>query len=355
MRKMQDWKLRGKRVFVGLEDAKRTWRLCVRSEKMLVDELGVPAQTENLLAYLRHQYPECEVTVIYEAGFHGFWLHDELVAAGYRCVVTPPHLVREAKVNKVKTDKGDARRLAQMLESGDYQACHIPSRERREDRQLSRTLSDVQEDIVRTKNRVRRFLEFHGLDQGLKAGAWNKSNYEQVWLMLPTLSEPLQKSLEVYQHILTSLEESQKALLAQLKALKECSRYRRAVELKASCPGVGWLSAIRFTLEWGDLSRFASGKPLAHYLGLTPGEYSSGETRAVGHITGQGSPQVRAWLIQCAWRAIRLDPVLLAKFLAVSAHSKSKKKAIVAVARKLALRLRAVELSGQPYEIGVVQ
>jgi transposase len=47
MRKMQDYVVRGKRVFVGLEDAKRTWRLCVRSEKMLVDELGVPAQTEN--------------------------------------------------------------------------------------------------------------------------------------------------------------------------------------------------------------------------------------------------------------------------------------------------------------------
>ena len=241
-----------------------------------------------------------------------------------------------------------------MLESGDYQACHVPSRERREDRQLSRTLSDVQEDIVRTKNRVRRLLEFHGLDQGLKAGAWNKSDYERVWSMLPTLSEPLRQSLEVYQHILTSLEVSQKELLAQLKT-KASKRYRRPVELKASCPGVGWLSAIRFTLEWGDLSRFESGKPLAHYLGLTPGEYSSGETKATGHITGQDSSQVRAWLIQCAWRAIRLDPVLLAKFGAVWRSSGSKKKAIVAVAHKLALRLRAVELSGQPYEVGVIQ
>ena len=354
MRKMQDYVVRGKRVFVGLEDAKRTWRLCVRSEKMIVQELSIPGQAANLLDYLRGRYPECEVTVMYEAGFHGFWLHDELVASGYQCVVTPPHLVREAKVSKVKTDKGDARRLAQMLEGGDYQACHVPSRERREDRQLSRTLSDVQEDIVRTKNRVRRLLEFHGLDQGLKAGGWNKSDYERVWSLLPTLSEPLRQSLEVYQHILTSLEVSQKELLAQLKT-KASERYRRPVELKASCPGVGWLSAIRFTLEWGDLSRFESGKPLAHYLGLTPGEHSSGETKATGHITGQGSPQVRAWLIQCAWRAIRLDPVLLAKFRAVWRNSGSKKKAIVAVAHKLALRLRAVELSGQPYEIGVIQ
>lgn len=355
MRKMQDYVVRGKRVFVGLEDAKRTWRLCVRSEQMIVHELSIPGQTKNLLDYLRGRYPTCEVSVIYEAGFHGFWLHDELVSAGYRCVVTPPHLVREAKVSKVKTDKGDARRLAQMLESDDYQSCHVPSRQRREDRQLSRTLSDIQEDIVRTKNRVRRLLEFHGLDQGLKAGSWNKGDYERVWLLLPTLSEPLRQSLEIYQHQLISLEESQKELLAQLKVLKGSERYRRQVALKASCPGVGWLSAIRFTLEWGDLTRFESGKPLAHYLGLTPGEYSSGETKATGHITGQGSPQVRAWLIQCAWRAIRLDPVLLAKFGAVWRSSGSKKKAIVAVAHKLALRLRAVELNGQPYEVGVIQ
>jgi transposase len=355
MIKMQDYVVRGKKVFVGLEDSKRAWRLCVRSEGMIVHELSLPGEAANLLKYLQSRYPQCQLSVIYEAGFHGFWLHDELVAAGYGCVVTPPHLVREAKVNKVKTDKGDARRLAQMLESGDYQSCHVPSRQRREDRQISRTLSDIQEDIVRMKNRVRRLLEFHGLDQGLKAGRWSQSDYEQVWLLLPSLSAPLRKSLEVYRQTLTSLESSREELLAELKRLKASSEYHQAVELKASCPGVGWLSAIRFTLEWGDLSRFESGKPLAHYLGLTPGEYSSGETKATGHITGQGSPQVRAWLIQCAWRAIRLDPVLAVKFRAVWHHSGSKKKAIVAVARKLALRLRAVELSGQPYEVGMIQ
>ena len=213
-------------------------------------------------------------------------------------------------MSKVKTDKGDARRLAQTLESGDYQVCHASSRQRREYRQLSLTLSDVQEDLVRTKNRVRRLLEFHGLDQGLKAGGWNKGDYERVWSLLPTLSEPLRQSLEVYQHILISLEVSQKELLAQLKT-KASERYRRPVELKASCPGAGWLSAIRFTLEWGDLLRFENEKPLAHYLDLTPGEHSSGETKATGHITRQGSPQVRAWLIQHAMAEAQFSTVVL--------------------------------------------
>ena len=74
-----------------------------------------------------------------------------------------------------------------------------------------------------------------------------------------------------------------------------------------------------------------------------------------GRITGQGNVQVRAWLIQCAWRAIKLDPVLLRKFRAVWSHSGSKKKAIMAVARKLAVRLRALELKPEPYELSVIQ
>jgi transposase len=64
---------------------------------------------------------------------------------------------------------------------------------------------------------------------------------------------------------------------------------------------------------------------------------------------------VRAWLIECAWRAIRIDPVLLTKFKAVWTHSGSKKKAIVAVARKLAARIWSVELRKEPYHIGVIR
>jgi transposase len=122
------------------------------------------------------------------------------------------------------------------------------------------------------------------------------------------------------------------------------------VKAKSSCVGVGWLSAIRFTLEWGDMSRFAGGKQLASYTGLTSSEYSTGESVHRGHITHQGNGQVRAWLIQCAWKAIRQDGVLLSKYRRVKGPGEErKKKAIVAVARKLAVRMRAVELSGQPY------
>ena len=92
------------------------------------------AKYEVLQAYLMNRYPDCEITVMYEAGFQGFWLHDLLEDDGVKCIVTPPNKVTQAKDDRVKTDKRDARRLAQNLENGDYVSCHVPDRERREDR-----------------------------------------------------------------------------------------------------------------------------------------------------------------------------------------------------------------------------
>jgi transposase len=352
MRKMREYVVRNKRVFIGLEDAKRTWKLCVRSGGIVVQELSLPAEYENLRTYLRTGYPGCEIHLIYEAGFGGFWLYDRLTAEGIDCIVTPPNKVTQEKVNKVKTDRIDARRLARNLETGDITRCHVPDPERRADRQISRTLNQTQRMIVATKNRIRRFLDFHGLNGGLPAGAWKDRQYQQLREL--SLPRPLQMSLTVFLRSLTELQAIREELTAELKELCTKERYREAVALKQSCPGVGWLSAIRFTLEWGELTRFPDGKRLASFTGLTSREYSTGETIHRGRITGQGTGEVRGWLIQCAWRAIRSDPVLLDKFHRVWKNSGSKKKAIVAVARKLAVRMRAVELSRTPYSLGVI-
>jgi transposase len=353
MRKMQRHIVKGKRVFVGLEDSKRNWKLCVRCEGMIVDETSTPTDYENLRKYLKRGYPDCEIRVIYEAGFQGFWLHDLLEADGMDCVVTPANKVTQEKDNRVKTDKIDARRLARNLESGDYSSCYVPDRELREDRQLSRTLTQIQRTIIATKNRIRRFFDFHGLNGDLPAGRWYDTYYRKLGEL--KLSAPLQRCLDVYLHLLSELQGLEKSLLGQLRQLARKDRYRDSVSLKQSCPGVGWLSAIRFTLEWAESSRFRSDKHLGSWLGLTASEHSSGESVRRGHITRQGNSQVRAWLIECAWTSVRKDPAMLDKFRRVWKSSGSKKKAIVAVARKLAGRIRALELRQEPYQIGVVR
>jgi len=313
----------------------------------------MPTRYGGLRAYLLKRYPDCEITVMYEAGFQGFWLHDLLEKDGIRCEVTPPNKVNCPKDERVKTDKRDAYRLALNLELEYYTACNVPDKERREDRQISRTLSQIQKDIRAEKNRIRRFLDYHGLNGGLSTGAWTDKDY----LLLKNIDLPhsLKASMYGYLTVLETLFAVEKKLEAELKALCEKERYRESVRIKRSVPGVGWLSAIRFTLEWGNLDRFPTGKRFAAFTGLTCREYSTGETIRRGHITGQSSEYIRSWLIECAWRAIRIDPALLDKFRRVWRNSGSKKKAIVAVARKLALRIRAVELSGQPYCISVIE
>jgi len=189
MRKMQKSIVEGKGIFVGLEDSKRSWKVCVRCQGMIVHEASMPAEFAVLRQYLRSRYPDCEIRVMYEAGFGGFWLHDALMAEGIACVVTPPNKVTQEKMNKVKTDRVDARRLARNLESGDYAACHVPDQERREDRQISRTSQQIQGMIVATKNRIRRFLEFHGLDKELPPGSWEPARYHALRAM--SLSYPL--------------------------------------------------------------------------------------------------------------------------------------------------------------------
>ena len=353
MRKMQKYIEKDNRIFVGLEDSKRTWKVCVRCEGMIVHQASMPTKYDNLRNYLKNRYPGCTVKVMYEAGFQGFWLHDLLKEDGIDCIVTPPNKVTEEKSNKVKTDRRDASRLARNLENGDYVSCFVPDKERREDRQISRTLDQTQKDIIRTRNRIRRFLDFHGLNGDMPAGRWKQSNYEKVKFL--KLTEPLQVSFDILLRRLDELERDKAQLKKHLKALCQKDRYREAVQSKQSCPGVGWLSAIRFTLEWGDMSRFETGKKMASFTGLTSREYSTGDTIRRGRITGQSSERVRAWLIQCSWRAIRIDPVLWAKFRDVWDHSGSKKKAIVAVARKLAVRMRALELAQELYFIGVIE
>jgi len=353
MNKVQDFVVKGKRVFVGLEDSKRTWKVCIRCDGMIVHEASMPTEYANLRTFFERKFPECMIQVIYEAGFQGFWLHDLLEEDGVDCIVTPACKVTQEKVNRVKTDKIDARRLAKVLETGDYTSCWVPARELREDRQISRTLTQMQRNIVAIKNRIRKFLDFHGLNGDLPSGAWRVEHYQKLRAI--KLNKPLQICIDAYFRVLDELEEIRKCLLLELRSLSREKRYSESVKSKESSPGVGWLSAIRFTLEWGDVSRFTSGKHLGSYLGLTASEYSTGEIIHRGRITRQGKSQVRAWLIECAWTAIRKDQALLEKFRRVWSSSGSKKKAIVAVARKLAARMRALELKNEPYHIGLIE
>jgi transposase len=245
-------------------------------------------------------------------------------------------------------------RLSHILETHDYRhPCFVPGKERREDRQVSRTLIAVQKDIIRTRNRIRKLLDFHGIDAPLKTN-WGKKEFQDLRGL--ALMESLKASLCAFLTILEELWNQQTILRDRLRDLCRKERYHKAFETARSLPGIGWYTAIRLILEMGeDLSRFESGKKMAAFVGLTCSEHSTGDSQRKGRITGIGSGFIRSTLIESSWTAIRKDQALLAKFIRVWRSSGSKKKAIVAVARVLIVRFRACLISGEPYRIGLVR
>jgi transposase len=338
-RKIINYIVKGKKVFIGLEDSKRTWKLSVRSEGMEVHYTSFEAKYSVLRDYLKNKYPDCEIMVIYEAGFKGFGLYDLLTRDGIDCIVTPPNKVTQEKSTKIKTDKIDARRLATVLEKNDYKECSVPDPERREDRQISRIMIQVQKELIRTKNRIRKFFDFNGYAEVFPAGEWTGKDYEEA--RVAQLAESLKLALDSYFELLDKLKEIRKKLHVQVMAFAKKDRYKDAVRIINSVAGVGKLTAIRLVLEWGeDMSaRFKSGKALAGFSGLTQSEYSTGENIRKGRITRQGRGCIRAWLIQCAWVCIKKDPAMLEAYKRISVNTGSKKKAIVAIARKIVVRI----------------
>jgi transposase len=317
----------------------------------------MPAKYENLRNYFFNRFPDCKITVIYEAGFRGFNLYDSLTGDGWNCVVTPPHTVTQEKCTSQKNDRIDCRRLAKNLENKDYKSCYVHDKQLREDRQISRLYRQIQNNIVRTCNQIRRALEFHGLDEQFSPGRWTEKQYRVLAGSLDRfdITESLRYCLEMMLNELAGLRKIKKEVTAKLRALARQERYQEGVEILTSVPGIGILTAIRLALEWGNMKRFKRKEQFANFTGLIPSEHSTGETEHKGHITKQGNRGVRSWLVESSWIAIRKDPVLLGKFNAVLRNSGSQKKAIVAVARKLAIRIRALLLTGQKYEICLIE
>lgn len=352
-RKILNYLSKGQEIFIGLEDSKRSWKVCVRCNHSIIHETSMPARFEVLQKYLK-RFVECKIMLMYEAGFKGYNLHDQLVAEGIDCVVLPPHQLQEAKVSRVKTDKRDARKIAYTLESGNFHRCRVPTPQRREDRQIVRTLNAVEKEIKATRNRIRKLLDFHGIPLSIDKKAWNKGDFRQLRSI--SFGASLQMSIGVYLDILEMLWGQQTKLRLELRNLSKQQPYAQSVSIIQSFPGIGWLSAIRFVLELGeDLGTFNSGKAVAAYIGLTGREYSTGESVRRGSITGMGNSWVRSWLVECAWTALRYDAALQEFYQRMVSNTGCGKKPIVAVARKMAVRIYACVKLQTPYVVGVVQ
>lgn len=354
-RKIIDCIARDKKIFVGLEDSKTTWKICVRMDKQIIHETSMPSKYKVLRSFFDKNFPSCDIHVVYEAGFAGFGLCKRLLEDGYDCIIVPPHTVMQEKCSRVKNDHTDARLLAKNLEDGNCKSCHVPDDELLADRQLERDHRTTKKDVRREQGRIRSLIFYHGIETGIVAASWTKNHYKAL-RYINVDSPNLRRSLHHHLDRLEFLLAQEADLWKELRLIATKERYVRAMKIAQSFPGIGELTAIRLVLELGeDLSRFRSGGEIASFVGLGGTEYSSGETERRGHITKQGSGPIRSWLVESALVGRKKDPALMQFYLRIKQNTGNHKKAIVAVARKLIIRLRSCMIRNIEYEFGVIQ
>jgi transposase len=341
----------GDRVFVGIDLHKKKWHVTARTAEFELFSGSIPGCWKALQQIL-DRYKGHQIYTVYEAGYFGFWLHDNLVEYGAECIVTPPSLIPQEYGNKVKTDRRDSRKLAHFLAKGMLRRVWIPTEKERYHRQVTRRRRQLVGDRIRTQSRIKAELKLYGIDLPEPDGKWTKiylGNLGRIRFNNRWMQESFKCLLEQY-HFLDG------QIVKQTKLLRELSKtelYRERVELLMTIPGIGIIAAMELLLELQDISRFQRADQLAAYVGLTPSQYTSADKVRMGRITRVGKNSLRATLVQASWALIRKDGVMQEKYDRLKSRSGGK-RAIVAVARTLLIRMRRMLLDNEPYVIGLI-
>jgi transposase len=289
--------------------------------------------TERFVAWigqLKAKHPGAKIYACYEAGPCGYWLHRRLVELGVESYVVAPVALNGRR----KNDQRDARALCEQLDR--YLRGHrhafspvaVPTPEQEQERALVRHRQALLKSLGRCAQQGRSLM----LQQGhrVRGKWWSLRRWEELKETLPTWLVALLADFQAQAQLF------HRQILAQDKQIAELVQTK-----KVDAPrGIGALTWLTLLLEVIDWHRFKNRRQVASYTGLCPGEHSSGETRRELSIDKHGNRRVRRALIEAAWRLAMWQPDYppLEKLRAAQG-GRSRKRAIVAVARRLAIDL----------------
>jgi transposase len=308
----------------------------------------VDSEAEAIDAFLRKLGLEIMLVGL-EAGTLTQYLTYGLRDAGYQVVCMEARQVKVAlSAMRNKTDKNDARGIAQLLRTGWYSPVHVKSIESHQIRALLSSRKAVLTKCVDLENEIRGLFKAFGikLPPRLGHGSFDRAVRETIetdralcHALLPLLDARL-----VLYHTFRELDNRTRNMAHQDPV---CQRLM-------STPGVGFVTSLTFKAAVDDPTRFKHSRTVAAHFGLTPRRFQSGEMDNPGHISRAGDPDVRCTLYVAAnammtrssrWSPLKVWGMQLAK-------KRGHKRAVVAVARKLAVILHRMWLDGTTYRWG---
>jgi transposase len=291
--------------------------------------------------------------VVFEACSQAGWVHDLCEELKLPAVVaSTTGAAWQWKHLKRKTDRDDARKLARLAAVGEVEGVPVPPRAVRQWKSLIGLRKRLVSERVRGQNRVRGLLVSQGLPAPVGARAWTAAGVAGIATRARPLAacgpdELWRGELHLLLERLDFLDEQTRAVEAQLDA-RAAGDDR--VSLLETVPGVGTRTAEVIVVHLFDARRFRSADEVSAYAGLVPRQYQSGETDRRGRITRRGPKLLRAALVECAWCSLRYNAWARDTWMRLQANGCSKKKAVVALARKLLVRCWAILRTGRPWQ-----
>jgi len=259
------------------------------------------------------------------------WFRQLLNQCGHELVVAHAAKVRARATRRQKTDQRDAELLLQLLQDSKFEWLSEPTAEQRDRRQLLLH----RHRLVQMRTRVKNQLQSLAMDQGVreKKRLWSSKGRPQLeGLSLAPWAATRRADL------LALLDDLNRRLVGLDQEVRQQARASAEVRRLMTHPGVGPVVGLGFQLTVLDPQRFATSRKLTSYLGFNPSEYSTGGRQRLGHISKQGNALLRGWLVEAAQVAVRRDVAWGRQFRRLAIR-KNRSIAIVAAARKLAVRL----------------
>ncbi len=334
--------------YAGIDVSLEQSSVCVvDATGRIVREAKVASEPEALISFL-HALGLPLARIGLEAGPLSQWLHAALVQAGYAAVLLETRHVKAAlSAMIVKTDRKDARGIAQLLRMGWFRPVHCKSAPAQEVRALLVARKQLQAKMRDVELSLRGLLRGFGL----KVGEISKGQFAARirtlvagHTMLERIAEAM---LQAREALRTEFGKLHRAMLAIVRGDEVCRRLM-------TVPGVGALIAVTFTSAVDSPERFTRSKAVGAHFGLTPRKYQSGETDVTGAVSRVGDTMVRTALYEGAHilltRAVRFSA--LKPWALEVARRRGMKRAKVALARKLAVILPRMWVDGSTFRWG---
>jgi transposase len=332
---------------VGLDLGARHIALCEVVEGEVVARATLHSLKE-LEGRLGPKTPKAQVA--FEACREGWHVHDMMERWGHEAHMLDTTRVRQIGVghHRRKNDAIDAEAIAKALDAGRIPIAHLLSPARR----ALRAKLSVRGELV--DMRARQVTLLRGLARA--KGVRLPSSGTPVFLRILERAELDDETRSLMAPLVATLTTAEEQLAKVDEALAQIAKADPAIQLCATVPGVGVIVAATFVSVIDEAKRFRNAHAVSAYLGLVPGESSTGGKQRLGSITKQGNTHARRMLVQAAWLVLRTEKLddPLYRWAAHIVETRGNRVAVVALARKLSGILWAIWRDGTVYDAAFV-